>query len=441
MKISKLKSSVAVVFGLLLLVGAAAPVGATVTIWEQSCDESQVNNSGVGDGSTDSTATGESELRYDDSNDALSWSVTWAGLEGLLSAIHVHGPAPPSESSMPHVFNIFTGEADVLASGLDRTSDVSTATVDFSTIVFATSGVHTPEDALAIMQADEAYVNIHSTDWPMGEIRCHLVKAGDVEAQDKNQQKCENSAVKGYGKVASARAKLGSKCAKDFAKGKLGGSVSACVTADASSKLMYAVDDLGDVLASRCAGDSFPTLGMPADLVTASTVLPSVAETTASEIEGVLFGGDPDSAFLDAGADKDGSKCQLAVMKAASKCSATHEKVYGQCAKKSLAGKLGVSAVVEGDLDDCNADDPKGKLATACGSTVGKLADTFAKKCAGVTLTTAFPGCGDADPSVTAACIEAGVACVSCQAHNLAFDLGNDCELLDNGLDDGSCVP
>ena len=145
-------------------------------VWDMDATEAQVNNCTVppavacaGDGSTDSAATGHATLTYDTDTGVMSYTVDWNNLEALLSAIHIHGPASPAQSVMPHLFNIFTVEADVIAAGVNRTTDTVSDGADFETLS-ATSGL-SRNAVLEHMLDDQGYVNIHSLDFPAGEIR------------------------------------------------------------------------------------------------------------------------------------------------------------------------------------------------------------------------------------------------------------------------------
>ncbi len=431
----------------LLLQVAAAPAHATVYIWQNSCSEDQVNNSGIGDGSTDSAATGFSDLRYEDTSDEFSWSISWDGLEADLTAIHVHGPASPSESSMPHFFNIFTGEADVIASGLDRRSDTSAGTTDFSQLVVDTSGTFTPSEVLGFMDEDRGYTNIHSSAFPMGEIRCNLNQLGAFQPQTKGQQKClakfEKGAAQGFSKLPAKLAK----CMKVMAKD--GGYTDEAWEACLAKYVTPTRDKLSDKgaadAAKFCTGENTPDLDVPADadgIEFSAGIMPD-----AVLVYFKLFAF-PSSLFSTS-TTPEVAGCAAHAMAAAGKCVATMSKEFASCAKLGRKGKSGVSFVLPEDVLTCVAADAKGKVEKACGAG-SAFEKKIVAKCDGLTEAVLSPGLADAVESVRA--VEGPLRCASCilsvaSAHLGAFsdpdvadvDALAICDVVDDGVVNTSC--
>ena len=115
-------------------------------------------------------------------------------------------------------------------------------------------------------------------------------------------------------------------------------------------------------------------------------------------------------------------------------------KQFVACKKKALAvGKEPVSdgARTAAELEACFGDDPKGKTAKAC----DKVRTPLAKKCVDkdLSLSTVFPDCASDDIEAVYDCIVPAMTCVLCRTINLVDDLALDCDLLDNGANDGSC--
>ena len=421
--------------------GGTREAGATTYIWSMPCDESQVNNSGVGDGSTDSTATGQADVRYDDVSDLLSYDISWNGLEGLLTAIHIHGPASSSESVMPHLFNVYTAEADVIVAGVNRTTDQTSATDSPLNFILATGGAFEPEVAVGHLVDDMAYVNIHSDLWPAGEIRCHFVLTDTLESLTKGQQKCSATVNKGYTKVASTGGKVLSACAKGIAKGDIVDTIPGCVAADADMKLLGAVTKAADGIGKRCNGNDsdgdplFPPFGA-GSIVTITDDIGSIAPPLATTVGGSIV-----TQVTEESVDQDRSRCELAVVKSVTKCVDTINKAYDKCAKLGLKGKKTQSVVQIEDLDACVTGDEKGKIQKACGAVDGKVGKALDKRCADVDLPTTFGSCPVVPATVAdaAVCTETAARCHTCEARKSLVGLTVDCDAFDDGAVNASC--
>jgi hypothetical protein len=98
----------------------------------------------------DSAGKGTAEVTLDTAANKVNWKITFEGLTGDAAAAHFHGPADMGQNAGPVVdisANINEGSADV-----------------------------TPEQAQMI-QDGKTYLNIHTAQYPDGEIRGQVTKA------------------------------------------------------------------------------------------------------------------------------------------------------------------------------------------------------------------------------------------------------------------------
>ena len=105
-----------------------------------------------------SPATGSGTFTFDPLTSTTTWSVTWSGLTVAATAAHIHSPASPSTNAPVRV--PITGIAG-LTSG--SSSGSTTSLIGITPAQFAI-------DLLAGM----AYMNIHTSNFPGGEIRGQL---------------------------------------------------------------------------------------------------------------------------------------------------------------------------------------------------------------------------------------------------------------------------
>lgn len=100
---------------------------------------------------TESSGSGSADITLDPEAMTVSWTATVDGLTGDPTAAHIHGPAAPGENAAPMVDmsgNLMEGSAEVT------------------------------EEQVSALQDGMAYVNVHTAEYPDGEIR------GQVEATE-----------------------------------------------------------------------------------------------------------------------------------------------------------------------------------------------------------------------------------------------------------------
>lgn len=102
-----------------------------------------------------STATGKIEANYNKITKTLSYRVTWSGLSGNVTGMHIHGATDPGFNA--GILQSFSGYPTAPAG-------------TYNNSVVADGQVIKEEDILA----GKLYVNIHTALYPGGEIRGQL---------------------------------------------------------------------------------------------------------------------------------------------------------------------------------------------------------------------------------------------------------------------------
>ena len=113
-----------------------------------------------------STALGIMDVTYSKETRLLNWSVTWSGLTGPVSLMHIHGVAPSGYNASP-VLNIIAGSNAIATPN----ATLYPATGKFSGTMLA--------DGFIVKEADLLnglyYMNIHTAANGGGEIRGQIV--------------------------------------------------------------------------------------------------------------------------------------------------------------------------------------------------------------------------------------------------------------------------
>jgi hypothetical protein len=350
-----------------------------------------------------------------------------------MTKVHVHGPATPAQSVMPHLFNVFTDEPDVIAAGVDRTTDSFSQSVPLADIVAGTASQFDPATVLRHMYGELGYVNYHSQMWPAGEIRANLVLVASSVASTKHHELCMSTLNKQFATVAKAIGKDIFRCMKD------GGDIEACI-ATQSDKVTSLKFKTGTKFVSRCgAFDNDGALRWPPFGATDDTTVNTVADDKELQLIRDIYGNDLNTTIGPAT-----SGCQVAVTQRVQACQDTKVKWFNKCKKAGMKGKeapAGADLPFDDatDIELCMGHDPKSKISKAC---VTRTDDTIGgSKCVGTDLSAAFPGCGTSDPGVLGDCLDRLVECRVCLALNTVDNLARDCDDFDDGVVNGSCVP
>lgn len=96
-----------------------------------------------------SAGTGTAQVNVDTEKKEVSWTITFSGLSGDATAAHFHGPAAAGENAGPAI--------DISGKIESGTSPLSDA-------------------QLADLEAGRLYINIHTAQFPDGEIRGQVEK-------------------------------------------------------------------------------------------------------------------------------------------------------------------------------------------------------------------------------------------------------------------------
>ena len=114
---------------------------------------------------TPTTALGSMDITYSKETRVLTWSVTWSGLTGPVTLMHIHGLAPTGFAAGV-VQNIITASNGLATPN----ATLYGATGKFAGTLFA-DGIFVKEfDILNGMY----YMNIHTATYPAGEIRAQI---------------------------------------------------------------------------------------------------------------------------------------------------------------------------------------------------------------------------------------------------------------------------
>jgi hypothetical protein len=122
---------------------------------------------------TTSTATGEFTATL--SGNTLTYNFTFTGLGSNSTLAHIHGPATAPTQNVGVLIN-FDDAANGRTFTLNATSGTGSGTVDLSPTA-TTANVNVNGDSLRkLLDAGRLYVNVHSVNFPGGEIRGTIVR-------------------------------------------------------------------------------------------------------------------------------------------------------------------------------------------------------------------------------------------------------------------------
>jgi hypothetical protein len=176
--VKTLKSTRKVLAALAVPLMVALPLAtaqATIYLYQANLDgpsESPANSS---------PGTGYAQVNYDDFAHTLQVEVSFSGLLGTTTASHIHAATVNPFTGTAGVATTtpyFTGFPIGVTSGsYSNTLDLTSTTSYNSTFITASGGTTAGAETalIAAINAGKAYLNIHSTSFPGGEIRGFLV--------------------------------------------------------------------------------------------------------------------------------------------------------------------------------------------------------------------------------------------------------------------------
>ncbi|MDA8562963.1 CHRD domain-containing protein [Mariniblastus sp.] len=141
-------------------------------VWIFDINEQSVRNGPEADGSTNSPGSGFGTVTLDTETNLLSYDFTWSDLFGDLTKLHIHGPASADMSNPQHIVEIF-GPPEV-PTELATTSGTVSGSFVLQTLEQEGFDPLSPDFITETLTNGQAYLNVHTTVFGMGEIRGNL---------------------------------------------------------------------------------------------------------------------------------------------------------------------------------------------------------------------------------------------------------------------------
>jgi hypothetical protein len=160
--------------GITIACGSDKPTAPTNIVYKANLAASnEVTSTGASAGVV-STATGTWTGSLNPTTNVLSWTMTFSGLTTNSTASHIHAQAPTSTTaSVVLNFATFTGSTI----SLGGTSGTASGSINLSSQVATPPSLTISGDSLLkAINAGQAYVNVHTTQYGAGEIRGQIVK-------------------------------------------------------------------------------------------------------------------------------------------------------------------------------------------------------------------------------------------------------------------------
>ena len=117
------------------------------------------------DGATNSKGSGTATVDWMSASNTFSYTLTWTNLTGPATMAHIHFGAPGVDGPIVLPFFMSNMPASDTISGTLTAADLKPDPV---------GGINTIADVATAIQNGNAYVNVHTAQYPAGEIRGQL---------------------------------------------------------------------------------------------------------------------------------------------------------------------------------------------------------------------------------------------------------------------------
>jgi len=251
-------------------------------------------------------------------------------------------------------------------------------------------------------------------------------------AQADDQARCLSAVHKAGRAVAVVQGKEALRCLAARARSVDDPSLRTCLVAE-STRLARARAKVEAAVASRCGGAALPDFGL-SDGATVNRA----AESWKTALVGDVFGTAVETTLVERGDDRAGARCQRAVMKQAGRRADARIGAFRRCLAAGLRDGSVSDAVTLADRCVFPIDAGSARKAASsaeaistaleqCGSESTPPGTLLAGRCVGAV-------------SSLASCIASAADCRACLYVNDAAGIDADCDLLDDGAANGSCV-
>jgi CHRD domain-containing protein len=149
---------------------STAPNTITYTADLKPSNEVQANGTSAG---VVSSGSGTWTGKLDPSTNIMTWTMSFTGLTTNSTVSHIHAQAPTTTTAGVALnFGTFPGSTIQLGG----TSGTGSGSINLATATTGTGLTISGDSLRKAMDAGQAYVNVHSTQYPAGEIRGQIVK-------------------------------------------------------------------------------------------------------------------------------------------------------------------------------------------------------------------------------------------------------------------------